>query len=291
MQKKVLSFSLKASGWFLSNLGRVFPMLTARIFFRLYATPPKKKKLRASEAALKERARTGVVRFSKYPFDPALMKIATYRWGGPGKKVLLVHGWGGTGLGFQGLTDQLLREGYEVIAYDGPAHGSSEGRRTNLVQWIHILDQFLRQEGPVHAIIGHSVGALVSAIVVARKGHEVPRLVLASPPLSAPSFFQDTFDLFRIRPKVIGKVYGLVETKLKDDLLTMDLRHCAGRMRSGQVLLIYDERDQLVRHEEIGSFLAETPGVGSLKIQGEGHFRIVRDPGVIRSIGFFLGDQ
>jgi hypothetical protein len=43
MQKKVLPFSLKASGWFLSNLGRLMPGLAARIFFRLYATPPKKK--------------------------------------------------------------------------------------------------------------------------------------------------------------------------------------------------------------------------------------------------------
>jgi pimeloyl-ACP methyl ester carboxylesterase len=288
MQKKVLPFSLKASGWLLSNLGRIFPALTARIFFRLYATPPKIRS-RTPGLAVKGKAVAGIARLTKYDFDPGVLKIATYKWGDPGKRVLLMHGWGGTGPGFALLIDRLVQEGYQVISYDGPAHGASEGKRTNLVQWIHVLDQFLRQEGPFHAIIGHSVGALVAALTVARKDHGEPRLVLASPPLSAPSFFQDTFALFRIRPKVITHVYGLVRTKLKDDLHTMDLRHCLDRIGAGRVLLVYDGTDQLVKSTEVETFLTEYRP-RSFRIEGEGHFRILKNPLVVDAIISFLGE-
>jgi pimeloyl-ACP methyl ester carboxylesterase len=240
---------------------------------------------------MKEEARMEIVAFGKYDFDHTPLKIAVYRWGsGKGKKVLLMHGWGGTGLGFQYLIGELVREGYDVIAYDAPAHGASEGKRTNLVQWMHVLGQFLRREEPVFAVIGHSVGALESALTLARTGNEGPKLVLAGPPLSAPSFFQDTFELFRIRPKVISKVYGLVRTRLKDDLLAMDLRHCMDMIAADRILLIYDGRDELVRSAEIETFLAENPGLQSVKIRGEGHFRILKNPEAVREIVLFLGD-
>jgi pimeloyl-ACP methyl ester carboxylesterase len=229
-----------------------------------------------------------MVSISKYDFDPSPLKIAMYRWGEEGKKILLMHGWGGTGLGFQYLIGELVREGYEVIAYDAPAHGASEGRRTNLVQWMHVHDRILRREGPVFAVIGHSVGALESALVLARSGNEGPKLVLAGPPLSAPSFFQDTFELFSIQPRVIEKVYGLVRTRLQDDLLTMDLRHCMDRIAPGRILLIYDGKDQLVRSVDIESFLAENPGLRSLKIRGEGHFRMLKNPEAVRQCILFL---
>ena len=289
MQKKVLSFSLRASGWALSRLGKVFPGPAARLFFRMYMTPPSKK-TNASQLEAKSRATEGRAVFTSYAFEPGPLTIATYRWGDPGKKVLLLHGWGSSGLGFSALTAALTAAGYEVISYDGPAHGSSEGRQTNLVQWMHVLDQYLEREGPIYAIVAHSVGALNAALTLARKRHQTPKLVLAAPPLSAPTFFMDTFSLFNIPPGVISRVFGLVKSKLKEDLHGMDLNHYIGQIAAEQILLIYDERDLLVRHAELDAYAASYPGLQTFKIKGEGHFRIMKNREVIAKILAFLGD-
>lgn len=80
MQTKVLPFSLKASGWFLSGLGKPFPGLTARLFLRLYSTPPKRK-LTEKQLEIKRKSAEGMMRVSKYSFDQGLLTIKTYRWG------------------------------------------------------------------------------------------------------------------------------------------------------------------------------------------------------------------
>jgi pimeloyl-ACP methyl ester carboxylesterase len=288
MQKKVLPLSLKASAWLISFLGALFPAQAARIFFRLYGTPPKRR-LRDAHLKVRSKAITRADQFSKYRFDSSPIKIESYTWGDRrGRKVLIVHGWADTGLGFPGLTDGLVRAGYTVTALDNPAHGSSEGKRTNLVQWIHILGQVLDREQPVYAIIGHSVGALTSALTLARSGYQVPRLILAGAPLSAPAFFQDTFELFGIRPKVIAAVYRLVETRLGDDLRTMDLGDCIGKMNTERVLMIHDSHDQLIREEDVTAFLGRHPTIQAERIDGAGHFRILKDPAVISAVLSFL---
>ncbi|HZE85872.1 MAG TPA: alpha/beta hydrolase [Puia sp.] len=289
MQKKVLSFSLRATGWFLAGLGKLFPVLAARLFFRLYTTPPRRK-TNGSQQSIKSKAVSGMVFFSRYAFEPDELKIATYRWPKPGRRVLLLHGWGSSALGFGALAEALALAGYEVIAYDAPAHGDSGGRRTNLVQWMHILDQYLSQAGPIEAIIGHSVGALNAALVLARKEHRPAKLILVSPPLSAPAFFGDTFDLFKISPNVIAGVYRLVRTQLKEELEGMDLHHYIGGIRAGQILLVYDERDQLVKHTELSAYSAGYAGMQTFKIKGEGHFRILKNPLVIGKIMEFLDE-
>jgi pimeloyl-ACP methyl ester carboxylesterase len=290
MQKKVLSFSLLASGWLLSNSGKLFPRLTARLFFRLYTTPPARKPS-GSQLKLRGRAVADKVTFSRYGFDSRPLQIATFRWGGPGKKVLLLHGWGSSGLGFEALTDALVKAGYEVISFDQPAHGASGGRRTTLIQWMHMLDQYLRHEGPVYAVVGHSIGALNAALTLARKEHPTPKLVLAGPPLSAPAFFQDSFEFFKIPLKVRSEVFGLVRTKYRDDLIGMDLHRYIGRIGAGQILLVYDERDELVRHAELQAYSESYPEMKTFPVKGDGHFRILKNRAVIEKILSFLGEE
>jgi pimeloyl-ACP methyl ester carboxylesterase len=288
MQTKVLPLSLKASGWFLSGLGKPFPGLTAQLFLRLYSTPPKRK-LSEKQLEVKSKAVEGRMSVSKYSFDEELLTIKTYRWGEGGRKVLLVHGWADTALSYGALIESLVLSGYEVIAYDAPAHGQSEGKRTNFVQFMHVLDQFIRQEKHIHAIIGHSVGGLNAALTITRKAYNIPAMVLVSPALSAPDFFGETFDIFRIRPNVRTRTYALIKANLKEDLQSIDLRLHIGRIPAGKILLAYDEQDQLIKHTDIDSFIHQYPSILPYKVNGGGHFRIMKNPAVIGKIVGFLG--
>jgi pimeloyl-ACP methyl ester carboxylesterase len=76
------------------------------------------------------------------------------------KKVLLVHGWSGRSTQLFMIADKLLEKGYMVITFDGPAHGKSSGKTTNLKEFIATIDAVNDKFGPFEAAVGHSFGAL-----------------------------------------------------------------------------------------------------------------------------------
>lgn len=285
-QQQVMPFALKVSAFVLSRLGKPFPGLTARMFLSMYSRPPKRK-LRESHLAVKKNAVAEQMSFSRYPFDERPINLHLYHWGQSDKKVLLLHGWGGSPFDFRQMITALVTAGYEVIGLDAPAHGASEGRETNLVQWMHVIEQLLTRIGPVHAIVGHSLGGLSAGLTLVHKQVQAPRLVMVSAAVSAPVFFQETFNLFRIPDRVMPKVHQIIMKRLQNDLLNLDLFKHIDQIKAEKILVVYDENDGLVKQEQIDDFLQQYPAIQSLKIKGEGHFRIMRNEEVIdRVVGF-----
>lgn len=287
MQQQVLPFALRASAFVLSRLGRPFPGLTARMFFSMYSTPPKRK-LRDAHLTVRQTARVEKADFSRYPFDDRPITLSIYSWGTSDKKVLLLHGWGGSPFDFKHMITALVTAGYEVIAFNAPAHGASQGKKTNLLQWMHIQEQLLQRTGPVHALIGHSLGGLSAALTLVHKPVSIPRLAMISAAVSAPVFFNETFQLFRIPQQVMPRLQQLITQRLKGNLEELDLFRHINQIKAGQILVAYDENDHLVKKEQVNDFLQQYPSIQSLRIRGEGHFRIMKNETVINRVIAFL---
>lgn len=287
MQKKVLPTSLKASALLLAVLGRPFPGLAARLFLRFYSTPPKRK-FRSSHFAVRDQAVTSRFQLQQYPSGNAAISLAAYHWGQSDKKILLLHGWGGSPLDFRQMITALVGSGYEVIGFDAPAHGFSEGKRTNLVQWMYILQQVLQQVGPLHGVIGHSLGGLNAALTLVNQQEMVPRLVMISASVSAPAFFRETYEQFRIPPRVVEKVQALIKERLGQDLEQLDLHRHLHKIKASEILVVYDENDELVKPYDVSAFLQEYETITAYQIRGEGHFRIMRNEAVIGKVVEFL---
>lgn len=237
---------------------------------------------------VKNEAKVGEMQLSIYPFRGDQIRLATYSWGQSDKKVLLLHGWGGSPLDFKHMITALVSSGYEVISFDAPAHGFSAGKRTNLIQWMHVMHQVLQQAGPVHAIIGHSLGGLNAALTLVRQEVTVPRLVMISAAVSAPSFFKETYDLFRIPPVVVEKVEQQILKQLHQDLKELDLFLYPQQIKAEKILVVYDENDTVAKPEEINMFLQQYSSISALRINGDGHFRIMKDKVVIEKVLDFL---
>src|SRR5690606_30182050 len=74
-----------------------------------------------------------------------------------------------------------LREaGYAVVTFDQPAHGRSEGRRSNLPEFVDTLAAVAARHGPAAAVLGHSLGGAAAAIAMAH-GLSAGRVVLIAP--------------------------------------------------------------------------------------------------------------
>src|SRR5215212_1427487 len=58
--------------------------------------------------------------------------VRGYRWNHPSdKKLLILHGFESSVVNFDRYINPLIKKGYEVLAFDAPAHGRSTGKTFN----------------------------------------------------------------------------------------------------------------------------------------------------------------
>ncbi|HEX7171195.1 MAG TPA: alpha/beta fold hydrolase [Candidatus Limnocylindria bacterium] len=117
--------------------------------------------------------------------------LATHEWPPSGadasdaRTAVLVHGVTGWHRTWWRVGPALAARGWRVIAVDQRGHGHSPriDRYTTVGEWAADLATAIERIGaPVDALIGHSLGAAVSAEVAFLRGDLVRRLVLEDPP-------------------------------------------------------------------------------------------------------------
>ncbi len=108
--------------------------------------------------------------------------------------VVVVHGLGEHAGRYEELAGRLTAWGYAVRGYDQYGHGESSGARGSLPapgRLVEDLADVLESTrlrfgaGTPLILLGHSLGGLVAASLVARNGAGVDALVLSSPALAA----------------------------------------------------------------------------------------------------------
>ncbi len=93
----------------------------------------------------------------------------------------------------------LLEKGYEVLAFDAPAHGISGGRKITLPLYIDTLAAVYRQYGPVQLFLAHSFGghALVHFLETLPPDASF-RLALVAPATKIVTSIDQLFELLRL---------------------------------------------------------------------------------------------
>jgi len=119
--------------------------------------------------------------------------LALRQWldtaGAPRAQVVLCHGLGEHAGRYAHVARRLNDWGFAVQGYDHHGHGESSGTRGGLPQARRLIDDLarvidhVRQGSPDSPLIllGHSMGGLVAAALVARDVRPVDALVLSSP--------------------------------------------------------------------------------------------------------------
>lgn len=150
----------------LPGIERLSPRLAGDIAYRLFFSARPRMTVRTADAATHDAARRGSILVGD-------TVVATYAWGRGSRTVLLLHGWRGRASQFAPLVRELVSEGFRVVAFDAPAHGSSPGRHTDIRDWVEAAQELDRIHGPFSALVGHSFGGL-AALTVARTSEAVP---------------------------------------------------------------------------------------------------------------------
>lgn len=144
---------------YLKTLALLAPKTAGRQAFHIFSTPRTRRSVPTSVEGVMARA-------EHFHLDVDGERVAAYRWaaaevGGVAKpRVMLVHGWESRAARLAVWVEPLLAAGFEVVAFDAPAHGASTGRRAMPPSFVLAMVAMVQRVGPIHACVGHSLGGL-----------------------------------------------------------------------------------------------------------------------------------
>lgn len=212
--------------------------------------------------------------------------LAVWVWGRGPKTVLLVHGWAGRGLQLGAFVEPLVAAGYRVVSYDGPAHGESPGRRTNIFKLTEGLLAVADAIGPVSGVIAHSLGTTAVLLAASRYGFDPGRFVAVSPMGETRTMTGWYGRMTGFSPSVVERMRDRLEESVGFCWFEIEPKRLAGSLEA-DALVIHDHDDPELPASE-GEGLAQVlPAATVILTRGLGHRRILRDSGVVgRAVGF-----
>lgn len=272
---------------FFSIAGNIAPVTAIHILVKLMFSP-QKRVLRPPHKELLKKAQKHALKVSEFRQAKKKLKLKYYTWGKGEKTVLLAHGWDAMAMDFYKMIPALVDYGYRVIAFDGPAHGGSEGSASNLLHFKEVMLDIIEKEGTPYAIIGHSMGGGASCYLLMEHTIKVKRLVLMAIPISSKRFFDGVFSMLKVPQKMQRLFFKGMEEEFNYSIDRMNLATRTERIKSEKIMLVYDEDDEVVSLPDIKEFLKARPEVKPVNIKGAGHNHIIRNKKAIEEIIGFL---
>jgi len=213
--------------------------------------------------------------------------LAAWVWGDGPKTALLVHGWAGRGLQLGAFVEPLVDAGYRVVAYDGPAHGESPGRRTNIFRLTEGLMTVADAVGPLRGVIAHSLGTTAVLLAASRFGFKPDRFVAVSPMAGTRTMTEHYSRITGFSPSVVEEVRARLERSIGFCWDEIEPLHLASTFET-ETLVIHDHDDLELPVSEGEALARRIPAADTVLTEGLGHRRILRDPAVVAAAEDFM---
>ncbi len=213
--------------------------------------------------------------------------LPVYQWGDPrAPAVLLVHGWSGHAGQLTPWVAPLVDRGHRVVAVDLPGHGAAPTRMTHVPEMGAALGQVGRSIGPVHAVVAHSVGTMVTALALAG-GLRAERLVFVAAGVRGRRWLDDFAAFFGLHHGVRERVAARVRARCGHALEDLRLEGVAPDLPP---TLFLHSSDDPIAPEADARWASLEVGGDFFAFDGLGHHRILRTPAVIASGRDFVTD-
>lgn len=203
---------------------------------------------------------------------------------GEGPLVVLVHGWQGGASQLSTLAAFVCAAGFRVALFDMPAHGEAPGWSTSAAEFIRVLTRVVRELGPVHAVIGHSLGG-TTALLCAARGLPVSGVVALSPVPSFEFALRGYARAFGLSPGETELLARRFEARTRTRRAELDL----AEVKPGvPTLLVHDLLDRRVPSRYSRELEARWPDTTLIETCGFGHGRMLDADMVAQSVVAFL---
>lgn len=216
--------------------------------------------------------------------------VKGWRWNHPGdRKVLIIHGYESSVTNFDRYVRLLIKKGYEVLAFDAPAHGRSGGKKINAPLYKKLILEINKKYGPVQSYMAHSFGGLAVSLALEEISHTNDyRLVLIAPATETTTAVNSFFKFLQLDPALKIEFEKIIIKATGVPYEWYSIRRAMKHIRA-KVLWFQDEEDDVTPLSDVLKVKAENyPHIEFVFTNGLGHRRIYRDNEVIKSIIDFL---
>lgn len=205
------------------------------------------------------------------------------------KKVLIVHGFESASLNFDQYISALLKKGYEVLAFDAPAHGKSGGKRITLPLYIKTIHTIYQRYGPIQSFMGHSFGGQVlSLFLESMPTDESVKMALIAPACEAVTAIDGFFQLLGLSRELRSAFDEQIYEASGFPPSHFSIRRALYQIKAS-VLWVQDEEDRITPLRDALRVKEDRhPNVQFVITRGLGHRKIYRDAEIMRQIVEFL---
>lgn len=256
------------------------PLLASRFAARIFLTPFGYK-MPDREKAMYEKSKKERIRIKKINRE-----VIVYTYGNSDKKILLAHGWSGSGTQLSKIADQLLERGYSTVSFDAPAHGHAPGKRSMLPYFIETIYQLEKTHGPFEAAIGHSLGGM-SLLRTTKYGLQIKNLVIIGTANSITAITKNFAKNLQLNLKVGRLLKAYFDKRYGEDLDNYSGATSATGIKT-PTLVVHDKNDVDVHYSAAHEIVNNLENGQLLLTEQLGHRKILGDQKVISKIIEFI---
>lgn len=213
-------------------------------------------------------------------------RIQGYRWNHPQQnKVLILHGFESSVINFDRYIKPLTKAGFEVLAFDAPAHGRSGGKQITAVAYKDFIKHIQKQYGEIKNFIAHSFGGLALSLALEELDHdENTRIVFIAPAAETSTAIESFFKFLRLEGR-LRKHFDSIITRMGGHPPEWFSMSRMAKKIKAKVLWLQDKDDHMTPLSDVEPIInAGYPNFQFLISEGLGHRRIYRDNNSHRAV-------
>lgn len=279
------------------HLGKKFALKYIRTKFKLLSSISKRK---AAEKAFqlfctpqyrnKKPLPATFEKAEKLHFNLHGNRIQGYRWNYPSdKKILILHGFESSVINFDRYIQPLIKKGYEVLAFDAPAHGRSGGKTITVPLYKEFIHHIYKTYGPIKNFLTHSFGGLTLSLVLEEIPHDNSfKVVLVAPAAETKTAIDNFFKFLKLDDDVRKEFDKIIFEMGGKPAEWYSVSRAAQNIKA-QVLFLQDKDDNMTPLSDVKPVIDKNyPNFHFVISEGLGHRRIYRDNQSFKTIMEFL---
>ena len=241
--------------------------------------------LRFAQEQILQGAEKGSLMVNDEYFAEKNLIFNTFKWGNGKHKLLLTHGWGSKAADFAELIAALRPiHDIEIIAFDAPGNGSSEGELSNLLLFKQAVKAIVLHYGKPDILIGHSLGAMANIIALREMQIAPLQLISITPLVRLKENFETSMDALNIPQASQTAFLESFNTKFGIPASHFTLDNWYEFDVQLNHWLVYDANDAVSPYAYLKAFLDKNPFIEVKNYEGVGHDKAIKSPVIIADL-------
>ena len=218
-------------------------------------------------------------------------KMNGYRWNHPqAKKALILHGFGSAAHKFEDYALLLIEKGFEVLAFDAPAHGNSEGDTTNAIEYSEMIIEVMERFGPIENFIAHSFGGISLSLALEQVTHDAnTKVVFIAPATETTSAVDGAFKMLKLKNETVRNEFENIILNLTGkNVAWFSMRRAMDNIKA-TILWVHDEEDDITPWADALKVKEDNhPNIKFVCTKGLGHRKIYHDESIKKQVIDFM---